>query len=316
MATNVNKEYLWVEKYRPRTIKDTILPETLKKTFQGYVDQKNVPNLLLTGGPGIGKTTVAKAMLEELGCTYCVINGSMNGNIDTLRNDIMRFASSVSLTGGRKYVILDEADFLNPNSTQPALRNFIEEYSANCGFILTANYPNKIIDALHSRCAVIQFGIPKDEKGSIATQYYKSLVKVLEAEGIDYDKAVLGPHILRYFPDMRRILNEIQMYAVHGKIDSGILSASHGIKFGDLLSYMKEKDFTSARKWVAENMNNDEGTIYREFYSKAKEYFTNESIPLLVVTLAKYQYQSAFVMDKEINLAACVAEIMCECDMK
>lgn len=309
-------DFLFVEKYRPKTISDTILPIELKKTFQGYVDQKNIPNLLLTGTSGIGKTTVARAMLEEIGCTYCIINGSLNGNIDTLRNEILQFVSSVSLTGGRKYVILDESDGLNPNSVQPALRNFMEEYSKNAGFILTANLPHKIIDAIHSRCAVIPFTIPKSEKTSIAQQYHKRLTQILDTEGIEYDKAVLGPLLLRYFPDMRRILNEIQRYAVHGKIDAGILSSSQGIKFGELFQHMRDKDYTNVRKWVAENSDVDASVIYRELYSKAKEQFTDGSIPLLVVTVSKYQYQSAFCADKEINLAACMAEIMVECDFK
>lgn len=312
----MQEEYLWVEKYRPKLISETILPESLKKTFQGYVDQKNVPNLLLAGSAGIGKTTVARAMLEEIGCTYCIINGSMNGNIDTLRNDILRFASSVSLTGGRKYVILDESDYLNANSTQPALRNFMEEYSRNCGFILTCNYPARIIPAIHSRCSVIKFSIPKSEISSIAQQLHKRIIMILDAEGVPYEKAVIGGLILKYFPDIRRILNELQRYSVLGKIDSGILSQQNTNNFGELFKLMKDRDFTGVRKWVGDHSDVDDGSIFKEFYVKAKEQFSDASIPLLVVILAKYQYQSAFVMDKEINLAACLAEVMGECEFR
>ena len=219
----MREEFLWVEKYRPKKIADTILPADIKATFQQFVDQQNVPNLLLTGGAGVGKTTVARAMLEEIGADYIVINGSMNGNIDTLRNEILSFASTVSFSGGRKYVILDEADYLNGNSTQPALRNFMEEFSKNCGFILTCNFKSRIIEPLHSRCSIVEFKIPPKEKPLLAGEFYKRTLKILETENIKFNKNVVGELIARHFPDWRRVLNELQRYSVGGEIDSGIL---------------------------------------------------------------------------------------------
>ena len=218
------QDFLWVEKYRPKTVEDTILPTDLKATFQQFVEQKNVPNLILTGGPGVGKTTIAKAMLEELGCTYIVINGSMNGNIDTLRNEIKNFASTVSFSGGRKYVILDEADYLNPQSTQPALRNFMEEFSANCGFILTCNFLNRIIAPLHSRCSVVQFKINAADKPKLAARFLKRMTGILEKENVEFELAVVAQLIMKHFPDWRRVLNELQRYSATGKIDTGILA--------------------------------------------------------------------------------------------
>jgi DNA polymerase III delta prime subunit len=305
-------EFLWVEKYRPVTIADTILPDNLKQTFQEFVNQGNIPNLLLSGSAGCGKTTVARAMLEELGCDYIVINGSLNGNIDTLRNEIMQFASSVSLMGGRKYVILDEADYLNPNSTQPALRNFMEEFSRNCGFILTCNFKNRIIDPLQSRCSVVEFKIKKIDLPALASQMMKRLMHILDIESVVYDKAVLAELIKKHYPDWRRVINELQRYSATGKIDSGLLANITESSYKDLIRFLKEKDFTNTRKWVAENIDTDATAIFRTLYDTASMYVSKNSVPGLVLILAKYQYQAAFVADHEINLMACLTEMMIE----
>jgi len=306
------EEFLWVEKYRPVTIQDTILPENLKQTFQEFVNQGNIPNLLLSGSAGCGKTTVARAMLEELGCDYIVINGSLNGNIDTLRNEIMQFASSVSLMGGRKYVILDEADYLNPNSTQPALRNFMEEFSRNCGFILTCNFKNRIIEPLQSRCSVVEFKIKKTDVPALAAQMMKRLCYILDTESVVYDKAVLVELIKKHYPDWRRVINELQRYSATGKIDSGLLANITESSYKDLVRFLKEKDFTNTRKWVAENIDTDATAIFRTLYDTASQYVSKNSVPNLVLILAKYQYQAAFVADHEINLTACLTEMMME----
>jgi len=312
MLTN----FLWTEAYRPKTVEDTILPPELKKTFQQFVDQKNVPNLLLAGTPGCGKTTLAKAMLEELGSDYIVINGSMNGNIDTLRNDIKNFASAVSFSGGRKYVILDEADYLNANSTQPALRNFMEEYSKNCGFILTCNFKNRVIEPLHSRCAVIEFKFAKKDIPGMAMQLMKRVVSILDTEKVVYDKQVVAEMIKLHFPDMRRILNELQRYSATGKIDSGIFVNVTDESYKALIGFMKDKDFTSVRKWVGENSDTDTTQLFRKFYESTNGYVDKSSIPQLVLHIAKYQYQAAFVADPEINITAFLTEVMADCQFK
>jgi len=309
-------DFLFTEKYRPKSVKDTILPTDLKKTFQQFVDQQNIPNLLLTGSSGVGKTTIARAMLEELGCDYLVINSSMNGNIDTLRYEIMQFASSVSLTGGRKYVILDEADYLNPNSTQPALRNFMEEFSRNCGFILTCNYKNRIIKELHSRCSVIDFTVSKKDSTDLANQFYKRVKTILKTENIEFEGAAVAEVIKKYYPDWRRVLNELQRYSAIGKIDVGILANIQETSLSELLKEMKAKNFTAVRKWVGENLDSNADAIFRKLYDTASELMQPGSIPALVVILGKYQYQAAFSVDQEINLSACLAEIMGECVFK
>jgi len=308
----MNDEFLWVEKYRPKTIEDTILPVELKATFQQFVDQKNIPNLILSGTAGVGKTTVARAMLEQLGCDYIVINGSMNGNIDTLRNEILSFASSVSLSGGRKYVILDEADYLNANSTQPALRNFMEEFSKNCGFILTCNFKNRIIEPLHSRCSVIDFKISKKDMAKLAMQFMKRVAIILETESIEYDKAVVAEVIQKHFPDWRRVLNELQRYSVTGKIDSGILANMQETSIRELIPLLKDKNFTEARKWVKNNIDTDVNYLYNQFYDSLSEFFNPKDIPALVTLIAKYQYQNAFAANAEINFSAFLAEILTE----
>jgi len=312
----IRDDFLWVEAYRPRTIDSAILPSTLKATFQQFVDQKNVPNLLLTGRAGVGKTTVARAMLEELQCDYIIINGSMNGNIDTLRNEIRDFASSVSFSGGRKYVILDEADYLNPNSTQPALRNFMEEYSKNCGFILTCNFKNRIIEPLHSRCSVIEFKIDKEDKPKMASQFYKRVCGILDSESVSYDQKAVVEVITKFFPDWRRVLNELQRYSATGKIDSGILVNFSEENLKRLVELLKVKNFTEVRKWVAENNDIDQTVFFRKLYDTASQYLKPNSIPQLVITLAEYQYKAAFVADHEINILACLTEIMAEGDFK
>ena len=308
----MNEEFLWVERYRPKTIEDTILPVELKATFQQFVDQKNIPNLILSGTAGVGKTTVARAMLEQLGCDYIVINGSMNGNIDTLRNDILNFASSVSLSGGRKYVILDEADYLNANSTQPALRNFMEEFSRNCGFILTCNFKNRIIEPLHSRCSVVDFKISKKDMAKLAGQFFKRVESILGTEGISYDKPVVAEIIQKYFPDWRRVLNELQRYSATGKIDSGILANLQQSNLKELVNLMKVKNFTEIRKWAKNNIDTDVNVLYNEFYETAVEYFTPRCIPALVLLIAKYQYQNSFAANQEINFTAFLVEVMLE----
>lgn len=312
----IRDEFIWVEKYRPRTIDDTILPIGLKSTFQQFVDQKNIPNLLLTGRAGIGKTTVARAMLEQLQCDYIIINGSMNGNIDTLRNEIKDFASSLSFSGGRKYVILDEADYLNPNSTQPALRNFMEEYSKNCGFIMTCNFKNKIIEPLHSRCSVVEFKIDKEDKPKMASQFYKRVCSILDQEGVQYDQKAVVEVITKFFPDWRRVLNELQRYSATGKIDSGILVNFSEENLKGLVELLKVKNFTEVRKWVAENNDIDQSVFFRKLYDTASQYLKTNSIPQLIITLADYQYKAAFVADHEINILACLTEIMAEGEFK
>lgn len=313
---NVN-EFIWCEKYRPSKVADTILPDTLKSQFQNMVDQKNVPNLLLSGRAGVGKTTIAKAMLEEIGADYYVINGSMNGNIDTLRNDISNFASSVSFTGGRKYVILDEADYLNPNSTQPALRNFMEEYSINCGFILTCNFKNRIIEPLHSRCSVIDFVIDKTEKAKLAGQFFKRVISILDAENVEYDKNAVAEVVKKYFPDWRRVLNELQAYAATGRIDEGILKNMSLESVELLLEHMKNKSFDNVRTWVGENSDIDSATLYRYLYDILPLKLANtSSVANAIVILAEYQYKEAFVANSDINRVAALASVMAEVQWK
>ena len=306
----MREDFLWVEAYRPKTVAETILPTELKTTFQQFVDQGNIPNLILSGSAGVGKTTIARAMLEELDCDYIVINGSMNGNIDTLRNYIQQFASSVSLQGGRKYVILDEADYLNANSTQPALRNFMEEYAKNCGFILTCNFKNRIIEPLHSRCSVIDFKLSKEDKLELAAQMFKRSCMILREQNIEFDKAVVVEVVKKYFPDNRRLLNELQRYSVSGVIDSGILSNVQEVTLSKLVKSLKDKNFTEVRKWVGENSDAEAADIFRKIYDKSSEFVAAGSIPQLVLILADYQHRAAFVADQEINLTACLTEVM------
>ena len=310
------EDFLWVEKYRPKSVSECILPENLKLTFQKFIEQDNVPNLILAGGPGVGKTTVAKAMLNELGNSSYVINGSLFGNIDTLRNDIKNFASTVSFDSKRKYVILDEADYLNPQSTQPALRNFMEEFSKNCGFILTCNYKNRIIEPLQSRCSLIDFNIPKKEKANLAKQFYTRMLEILDQENIKYEDKVVAELVYTFFPDWRRVLNELQRYSVNGIIDTGIFTNLNEEKFKELVTALKEKKFTEMRKWVASNQDYDSNVIFRKLFDHSYDMLEPSSIPQLVITIADYQYKDAFVADHEVNMVACLAEIMINCEFK
>lgn len=311
------EDFVWVEKYRPQTIEDTILPKETKKIFKEFIAQNNVPNLLLTGTQGTGKTTAAKALLNEIGADYIVINGSMDRNIDTLRIDIKNFASTVSFSGGRKYVILDEADNLNAQSMQPALRNFMEEYSRNCGFILTCNFKNKIIAPLHSRCSVVEFRIPNSEKPVLAGEFMKRVCEILDLENVEYDKKTVAALIQSYFPDWRRMLNELQRYSATGKIDMGILNSMSDASIEGLFKLMKDKKFTEVRKWVGENNDMESSQLYRSIYDRLPEKLSSaSSIADAIIILAQYQYQEAFVANPEINRVAALATIMAEADWK
>lgn len=309
-------DFLWVEKYRPQTIEETILPPSLKKTFQTIVDKGELPNMLFTGTAGLGKTTVAKALCKQLDLDYIIINGSEEGNIDTLRGKIKQFASSVSLSGGFKVVILDEADYLNPQSTQPALRGFIEEFSNNCRFILTCNFKNRIIEPLHSRCGVYEFNTTKKDLVDLAGQFFKRFVYILDQEGVDYEQKAVADLIMKHAPDWRRVLNEGQRNAISGM---GIDGSSTGVSINSIDSLvvaLKEKNFKAMRKWVVENMDMDTTAIFRGVYDSMNTYVQSQSVPQLVLILADYQYKDAFVADHELNTVACMTEIMAQVQFK
>ena len=307
--------FLWVEKYRPKKITDCILPESIKNTFIEFVKQKEIPNLLLAGGSGVGKTTVARALCEELHGDYILINGSEESGIDVLRNKIKSFASTVSLQGGYKVVILDEADYLNPQSTQPALRGFIEEFHKNCRFIFTCNFKNRIIEPLHSRCSVIEFKI-NGNKNQLANEFMGRAESILKKEKIGFDDKVIAELIMKHFPDWRRVLNELQRYSVSGTIDTGILVNIAEVSLKELMTHLKGKDFKNVRKWVVDNIDNDPVKVFRKVYDKMYDYMKPGSIPNAVLVLGEYQYKSAFVADQEINLLACLTEIMSQCQFK
>ena len=312
-------DFLWVEKYRPRKISDCILTEDLKNTFSKFLIQKEIPNLLLSGTAGTGKTTVARALCEELGADYIIINGSDEGrHIDTLRTTIKNFASTVSLdeSNTHKVVIIDEADYMNADSVQPALRNFIETFYKNCRFIFTCNFKNKIIPALHSRCTVIDFRITNGQKVKTATAFLKRLGALLKEENIEYDNKVLAELIQRHYPDFRRTINELQRYSVRGKIDSGILVSMSEINNKQLISFLKEKRFGDMRKWVVKNLDKDPSALFTGIYDILYKHLQPQSIPAAVLTIADYQYKSAFVADHEINMVACLTQIMAECKFK
>lgn len=304
------KDLLWVERYRPRSIEDCILPDEIKKPFLEMVKSKEIQNLMLCGDAGVGKTTVARALCEETQSDYIFINASESGNIDTLRIKIRNFASTVSLTGGKKVIILDEADHLNPQSTQPALRGFIEEFSKNCRFILTCNYANKIIEPLHSRCSVVQFRIPSKQKPELAKKLLTKIKAILDENAITYDDKTLVQLIMRYFPDFRKIIGQLQMYSVSGSIDSGILSRDTELEINVLFDSMKKKNYTDVRKWVASHTDVDSSLIFRKIYDRLTEHVDKSSIPAIILILGEYQYKIAFSADPEICLAACMAEIM------
>ena len=310
-------DFLWVEKYSPKKISDCILPSDLQEPFSEYVEQGKVPNMLLCGGPGSGKTTVAKALCVEVGLDYLMVNGSDEGrNIDTVRTTLNQFCSSVSMTGNRKAIIMDEADYMNPDSVQPALRGFIEKFGNNVSFIFTCNYRSRIIEPIHSRCAVFDFIIPNNEKPKIAERYLDRCETILDDEGVIYDKKVLVELIMKYFPDFRRVINELQRYATSGKIDTGILSSINEINLNELVSGLKGKKFSEVRKWANQNIDQDTTKIFRKFYDNLSAQLKPQSIPQAVLIIADYQYKSAFVADQEINLVACLTEIMVECEFK
>ena len=302
--------FLWVEQYRPKTVDDCILPESLKNTFKEFVEVGNVPNIILSGGPGVGKTTIAKAVLDEIGATSMMVNGSEESGIDVLRTKIKNFASTVSLEGGRKYLILDEADYLNPQSTQPALRGFMEEFSNNCGFILTCNYKNRLIPPLHSRCSTIDFRILNSEKPQLAKEFFVRVKDILNKEKVKFEVKVVVEVLNKYFPDWRRILNELQRYSASGTIDAGILVNISEVNINELMQALKQKEFTVVRKWIVHNLDNDPSRIFRRIYDNLYDNVDAATIPHAVIILAEYSYKSAFVADQEINMLACLTEMM------
>lgn len=308
----MNEQFLWCERYRPHTIDECILPKFLKDTFNDFAAQDKIPNLLLSGGPGVGKTTVAKALCDMTEADYIVVNGSEESGIDVLRTKIKQFASTVSFTDSRKMVILDEADYLNPQSTQPAMRGFIEEFAGNCGFIFTCNYKNRIIEPIHSRCSVVDFKIVNGDKAKLASQFMTRVNHILDKEGISYDKKVVAELIMKHFPDFRRVLNELQRYSTSGTIDTGVLSQIADINLKELMVALKAKHFKDMRAWVALNVDNDPQRIYRKIYDTLYDYLKPTAIPQTVITLADYQYKSAFAADQELNLVACLTELMVE----
>ena len=314
----MTSEFLFVEKYRPQVIEDCILPDETKKTFKEFVEKGEIPNLLLAGPPGIGKTTIAKALCNELGADYYVINGSDEGRfLDTVRNQAKNFASTVSLTGSSKHkvIIIDEADNTG-NDVQLLLRANIEAFYNNCRFIFTCNYKNKIIEPLHSRCAVIDFTIKGKQRVQLAGSFFQRLQSILDSEKIEYDQKVVAELVSKHFPDFRRVLNEIQRYSTGGKIDSGILASFSDVSVNELIKNLKEKNFTEVRKWVVSNLDNDSSVILRRIYDSLYDHLVPSTIPSAVLIIAKYQYQIAFVADQEINLLAALTEIMCECEFQ
>ena len=312
----MNTDFLWVEEYRPKTIEDCILPDSLKTLFTSFVQKGELSNLLLSGTPGIGKTTVAKALCEQLNCDWIMINGSEEGGIDVLRNKIKNFASTVSLSGGKKVVILDEADYLNPQSTQPALRGFVEEFHKNCRFILTCNFKNRIIEPLHSRFSNIEFKVNPKDKPKLASRLFERAVFILKEQNINYEEKVLVELIKKHFPDFRKLINELQRYSVSGTIDAGILVNVSDENLKTLVSHLKNKEFSDMRKWVVNNLDNDPVKIFRKMYDTLYSNLEPSTIPHAVLIIADYQYKSAFVADQEINLVACLTELMSQIKFK
>ena len=310
-------QFLWVEKYRPQTIEECILPESMKSTFKQYIDQGELPTFLFSGTAGVGKTTVAKALCNEVGADWIMINGSDEGRqIEVLRNKIKNFASTVSLTDAKKVVIIDEADYMNADSVQPALRSFIEEFSNNCRFIFTCNFKHRIIEPLRSRCANVEFKVDSKEKQQIAAQFFKRVTQILKHESVEFDPKVVAELITQHFPDYRRILNELQRYSVSGKIDSGIFVNLTAESYKDLVKHLKDKNFSEVRKWVAKNSDVDTPVLFKELYDNATDYLEPNTIPNLILVLADYQYKAAFVADHELNTMAALTELMVQCKFK
>ena len=308
-------DILWVEKYRPKLVDQCVLPDNTQKVFSEIVEKGEIPNLLLTGSPGIGKTTIAKALCNQLECDWLMINGSDEGRmIDTLRTTITNFASTVSLSGGKKVLIIDEADYMNPESVQPAMRGSIEQFAQNCRFIFTCNFKNRIIPALHSRCSVVDFKIKKDDKPLLAQKFLSIVTGILDKESVKYKPDVVAQLIMKYFPDFRRVLNELQKHAVGGTIDENILTQASEENLKELFVALKKKDFNTMRKWVAENIDNDHVRLYRQIYDSLYSKFAKPSIPQAVLTIAEYSYKAAFVADQEVNMVACLTELMMECE--
>jgi DNA polymerase III delta prime subunit len=312
----MSTDFLWVEQYRPTTIDDCILPSSLKTLFSSYIKKGELTNLLLSGTPGIGKTTVAKVICEQLNCDKIILNGSEEGGIDVLRNKIKNFASTVSLSGGKKVVILDEADYLNPQSTQPALRGFIEEFHKNCRFILTCNFKNRIIEPLHSRFSNIEFRINPKDKPKLASQLFTRATHILKEQNVDFEEKVLAELIKKHFPDFRKLINELQRYSISGTIDAGILVNVSDENLKTLVTHLKGKEFSDMRKWVVNNLDNDPVKIFRKIYDSMYDSLEPETIPHAVLIIADYQYKSAFVADQEINLVACLTELMSQVKFK
>jgi len=309
-------DFLWVEEYRPKTIDDCILPQSLKTLFQSFIEKGEISNMLFSGTPGVGKTTVAKALCEQMNCDWIMINGSEEGGIDVLRNKIKNFASTVSLSGGKKVVILDEADYLNPQSTQPALRGFVEEFHKNCRFILTCNFKNRIIEPLHSRFSNIEFRISPKDKGKLATKLFERVSYILKEQNIEYEEAVVAELIKKHFPDFRKLINELQRYSISGIIDAGVLVNVSDENLKTLVAHLKTKEFSNMRKWVVNNLDNDPVKIFRKIYDSMYTNLQPETIPHAVLIIADYQYKSAFVADQEINLVACLTELMSQVKFK
>jgi len=312
----MNTDFLWVEQYRPKTIDDCILPDSLKTLFKSFIKKGELSNMLFSGTPGIGKTTVAKALCEEMNCDWIMINGSEEGGIDVLRNKIKNFASTVSLSGGKKVVILDEADYLNPQSTQPAMRGFVEEFHKNCRFILTCNFKNRIIEPLHSRFSNIEFKVNPKDKPKLASRLFERAVYILKEQNVSYEDKVLVELITKHFPDFRKLINELQRYSVSGSIDAGILVNVSDENLKTLITHLKNKEFSDMRKWVVNNLDNDPVKIFRKIYDTLYTNLEPSTIPHAVLIIADYQYKSAFVADQEINLVACLTELMSQVKFK
>ena len=312
----MNTDFLWVEQYRPKTIDDCILPDSLKSLFLAFIKKGEISNMLFSGTAGIGKTTVAKALCEQMNCDWIMINGSEEGGIDVLRNKIKNFASTVSLSGGKKVVILDEADYLNPQSTQPALRGFVEEFHKNCRFILTCNFKNRIIEPLHSRFSNIEFKVNPKDKPKLASKLFERAVYILKEQNVSYEDKVLVELITKHFPDFRKLINELQRYSVSGSIDAGILVNVSDENLKTLVTHLKGKAFSDMRKWVVNNLDNDPVKIFRKIYDTLYTNLETSTIPHAVLIIADYQYKSAFVADQEINLVACLTELMSQVKFK